>query len=165
MAKKQAGEIIFKMTDPAKAALIRTIIAFENAAQDVIQLLAEAHGLDLASKQPFGKLLTRGNNLWKGVLPGGWAYQFHGGSCSFENNITGQFLDVAINKGSYNAIDDYFLYRFIETTKTLEQELNAIGDRHNFSKLMAQLENETFITNIGDGFFPVRILNHALLNR
>lgn len=152
------------MTDPAKAALITAIIAFEKTAQDVIRLMAETQGLDLAAKQPFSKLLRRSNGLWKGALPGGWTYQFHGGSCRFENSVTGQFLDVAINKGSYNAIDDYYLYAFIETTKALETELKTIGDRHNFRTLMAQLESETIITNVGDSFFPVRVLNHALLN-
>jgi hypothetical protein len=90
--------------------LIEAILLFEQTANDLIKQLGQEYNLNLEEENPFGKLITRQNNLWKGIIKGEWSYQIHGDACRFINDKTNQSLDVKINrKGNYGAIDNYAL--------------------------------------------------------
>lgn len=145
--------------------LIEAIICFDVKANELIRLMANIYNLDLSAENPFGKLLTRRDNLWKGELINGWKYRFHGGSCEFENVITGQILDIYINRNNqFGAIDNFFLYRFIETTKELDYVKSELNSKEKFYKALNELEQTNILVDIGNNFFPIRILNYNLIN-
>ncbi len=86
--------------NPIDKLIIEVVIKFDTRANELINALATEFNLDLSKEDPFGKLITRQNNLWKGALPNNWNYQFHGSHCKFENEVTNQILDVTINRGN-----------------------------------------------------------------
>jgi len=53
--------------------LFEAIIAFEKQTNKLVELLADEYELNLDFEHPFGKLITRTNNLWNGCMN----YQFH----------------------------------------------------------------------------------------
>ncbi|MGB1031630.1 MAG: DUF6896 domain-containing protein, partial [Flavobacteriales bacterium] len=75
--------------------LLFAIEVFDKKALEVIQMMAESFDLDLNSRNPFSPLLAKKNNKRSGSMMGGWLYRFHGGSCEFKNQTTGQFLDLS----------------------------------------------------------------------
>ena len=98
--------------------VLEVIIKFASKANELINVLATKFDLDLSKEDPFGKLISRQNNLWKGSLPNNWNYQFHGSHCKFENEITNQILDVTINRGSnYGIFQDSTLYCLLKLLK------------------------------------------------
>jgi hypothetical protein len=156
------------MIDTLKTILIEAITSFDKKANELIGLLGDEHDLNLESENPFGKLIKRDNNLWKGELKGTWIYQFHGGACKFENKITGQLVDVKINRrGNYGAIDDFYLFKYIETSKELDYIFEKINSEISLINLLAELEKENIIIDIGDSEIhqKTRILNYKLLRQ
>ena|SRR6218665_3362512 len=148
------------MSEPEKV-LIKAIISFNKKANELIKILADRYDLDLTSENPFGKLLSRRNNLWKGELPDNWTYQFHGSSCKFENIVTKQHLDISIIHGTnYKAINNFFLQKYIETTEELKYIPDIINSPEIFHKALAQLEKDNVIINIGEYPFNFRTLNY-----
>lgn len=152
------------MDNQLNAILIEAIIVFDAKANELIELLAAKYNLELTDDNPFNKLLSHTNNLWKGEIEEGWTYRFHGGSCEFHNVITGQILDVHINKNKqFGALDNYFLYRFIATTNGLQHVRNQFHSIDEFSKGIEELERLNIIIDIGEEYFPIRVLNYALI--
>lgn len=154
------------MDNQLKKILIDVIIFFDKKANELIKLLADKYNLDLTDENPFSKLLTRSNNLWKGEIKEGWTYRFHGGSCEFHNVLTGQILDAHINKNKqFGALDDFFLHRFIETTKELEYVRNRLHSKDDFWTGIKELEHSNIIIDIGEEYFPIRVLNYDLISK
>jgi len=123
-------------------------------------LLADKFDLDLSKEHPFGKLITRQNNLWKGCLPNNWTYHFHGSHCKFENTITKQILDVTINRGkNYGLFVDSSLFWFIEITKELNYLYEKIETREVLTNCINILEKEQYIFDIGEFGYKSFILN------
>ncbi len=144
--------------------LIEAIIAFEQKANQLIGYLAYKYDLNLEEEHPFGKLITRKNDLWKGSIKENWNYQFHGDACKFENSKSGQLLDVKINrKENYGTISDFYLLKFVETTDTLSYVLDEINTSESFYKIIAELENKELIIDIDKSPFTTRILNKEKL--
>jgi len=140
--------------------LIEAILLFEKIAYDLINKLGQEYDLNLKDENPFGKLITRQNNLWKGSIKDGWSYQFHGDACEFINDKTNQTLDVKINrKGNYGAIDNHSLKRFIETTLDLTHIDREIKTSKDMWMATNQLEKEGIIIEIGTPYFPTRVLD------
>lgn len=151
------------MTETEKL-VIQVIVSFNKKANELINLLAERFSLDLKSPGPFNKLLNRKTELWKGELEGDWTYRFHGDACSFENSITKQFLDVKINRDNdYGAINDFYLYQFMLTTKELKHVTIKVNSRDIFYSILEQLELNSLILKISEYPFEARVLNYKLL--
>jgi hypothetical protein len=149
-----------------KKLVIESILSFEGKANDMIKQLAQEHDLDLNNPHPFGKLLTRSNNLWKGKLENNWNYKFHGSGCDFENSLTGQFLYVKTSiPGEYGVIDDYYLYKYIQTTDSLRHICDTIKSEKHFYQIIKELENESTLIYIGEIYEYRRILNRKLFTR
>lgn len=152
------------MIDSRKQLVIDAIKFFEKKANELIFLLADEYDLDLNQTNPFSKLLSIQNDLRKGNLENNWSYYFHGDSCEFLNIMTGQFLDVKINRnGNYGVIDYYYLYRFIETTESLNNVLENIGSKEILYKILEELERDNVIIDIDE--FPIRsrVLNYKMI--
>lgn len=131
--------------------VIESIIAFEKKANELIDLLAKVYELDLTSDNPFGKLLIRNNNLWKGDLPDHWTYRFHGSSCNFLNSKTNQTLDVKITPvGFYGAIDYFYLYQFVRTTPELKYVVAAYPEEKMFYGNIDELIQKQIICIVKD---------------
>lgn len=142
--------------------LIEAILFFEKIAYDLINMLAQEYDLNLKDENPFGLLISRRNNLWRGSIKDGWNYQFHGDACKFVNDNTGQTLDVKINrKGNYGVIAHYSLKRFIETTSNLSHVDRVFKTLADIFTTMDQLEIEGVIIDIGGPYFPTRVLDKA----
>lgn len=144
--------------------LIDVIIAFEQKAIWLIKILADEYNLNLEEQHPFGKLITRKNELWKGSLKENWNYQFHGDACKFENSKSRQLLDVKINRsGNYGAISNFYLLKFIETTDELSYVLNEINTSESIYKILTELENKGLIIDVDEPPFSTRIINKEKL--
>ncbi len=151
------------MIDTKKRLIIEAIKLFEKTACELISNLAQEHDLDLTRNNPFSKLLSRQNNLWKGALKNNWSYWFHGDACQFENSVTHQLVDVKINRnGNYGVISNFYLFRFIETTESLKETREMIGSFEAFNALVADLEKNKVIIDIGE-LLQTRVLNYTLL--
>jgi hypothetical protein len=149
-----------------KKVVVDAIILFDKKANEIIRLMADEHELDLNSNNPFGKLLSRDNDRWKGELKSNWKYQFHGDACRFDNTVTGQFLDIKINrKGNYGVIDDYYLFKFVETTEELKHIIEIIGSKDEFSKILSELEKDGVIIDLDMSPFSTRVFNPKLFNK
>lgn len=134
------------MKSTRHAYVIESIIAFERKADELIDLLAKEYELNLSSDNPFGKLLVRKNDLWKGDLPDNWTYRFHGSSCNFLNSKTNQTLDVNITPvGFYGAIDYFYLYQFVRTTSELEYVVEACPEEKIFYRTIDELIQKQII--------------------
>ena len=140
--------------------ILKAIIEFEKQANKLIEMLANEFELNLANEHPFDKLITRTNNLWKGSINGEWNYQFHGDACKFENNESGQVVDVKINRnGNYGTIHNFGLLHFIETTQSLRHILKEINNEETVFKTITELERKEFIIEIDEPPFSTKILN------
>ena len=142
--------------------LIETIILFEKKANEMIGLLAEEFELDLNQQHPLSKLSTRQNNLWKGNLKNNWSYWFHGNACDFENSQTKQYLHVIVftNPDSkYSAIDNFYLFKFMQTTESLQHAYQILNSEKVFNETMSSLEQQEIIINIDEWPLRTRILN------
>ncbi|HAN79781.1 MAG TPA: hypothetical protein DCQ31_19485 [Bacteroidales bacterium] len=152
------------MTDLRKSEVIDALKLFDKKANELITLLAEEFALDLNQQNPFIKLLWRQNKLWCGNLKNDWSYSFHGDSCEFINKVTNQFLDIKINRnGNYGVIDNFYLYRFIETTESLNHVFKKIESKDDFYKILDELETEHVIIDL-DEFKRSRVLNIKMID-
>ena len=67
-------------------------------------------------------------------------------------------------KGNYGVIDNFYLYKFIQTTKSLENVLSKINNEKHFNEIISELEKEKNIIDIDkSGFFKTRILNSKII--
>lgn len=140
--------------------LIETIILFEKKANEMINLLAEKFQLDLSQHNPFSKLLSRQNNLWKGNLNKKWTYWFHGDACDFENLQTKQYLHVKINRTqNYGAIDNFYLFKFMQTSDSLKHASKILNSDNIFNETLSHLERNKIVINIEELPLQTRILN------
>jgi hypothetical protein len=145
--------------------LIETIILFEKKANEMINLLAEKFQLNLSQQNPFSKLLSRQNNLWKGNLDKKWTYWFHGDACDFENLQTKQYLHVKINRASnYGTIDNFYLFKFMQTTDSLKHVSEILNSENIFNEILSNLERNKIIINIEELPLKTRILNKDTLH-
>lgn len=141
----------------------KAIISFEKKANELIKLLADEYDLDLTSKHPFSRLLNRRDNLWKGILKSEWAYQFHGDACKFENVVSGQLLDIKINRnGHYGVISNFYLFEYIKTAEELDDVFKEIDTPGILNSTLLSLEKSGIIITLGD-FFESRVLNYEEL--
>ena len=140
--------------------LIETIISFEKKANEMVNVLAEEFQLNLSKQNPFSKLLLRQNDLWKGNLKDNWTYWFHGDACDFENSQTQQFLHVKVNrKSNYGAIDNFNLFKFMQTTYLLKHASQVLNTENIFIETLQSLEKKGFVKNIDELPMRTRILN------
>jgi hypothetical protein len=140
--------------------VILSISTFEKTAFNVIGLMAEHFGLDLSSGQPFNKLLLRSNEFWNGRFLD-WEYRFHGNSCQFVHVNTKQLLDIkVVPPGNYGAINYFYLFRFIQTTRDLKQ-LNSEISETQIYRILDHLKKDGSLINRGTEFFPQWVLSHA----
>jgi hypothetical protein len=152
------------MIDSRKQLVIDAIQLFDQKANELISLLADEFDLDLIQANPFSKLLSRQNDLWKGNLKNNWSYKFHGDSCEFVNTVTHQFLDVKINrKGNFGVIDNFYLFRFIETTESLKNVLESFRSKENLYNILDELERDKIIIDIDEFPFRSRFLNYEMI--
>jgi hypothetical protein len=149
-----------KKLNPIEQLILEAIIKFDSKANELINILATEFDLDLSEDHPFGKLITRQNNLWKGTLPNNWNYHFHGSHCKFVNEITNQILDVTINRGkNYGIFVDSSLYWFIEISSNLNYVYEKIKTPEILTDYLNILEKEKYIIDIGEFGYKSLILN------
>ncbi|SFJ59753.1 DUF6896 domain-containing protein [Olleya namhaensis] len=151
----------FEKLNSLENIILEEIIKFDSKANELINILGTEFDLDLSKEHPFGKLITRQNDLWKGSLPDNWIYQFHGSHCRFENKINNQILDITINGGiNYGIFNESTLLWFIETTKELNDIYEKIKASEVLSECLNTLEQENYIIDIGDFGYKSLILNN-----
>lgn len=125
----------------------------------MIQNLEKEYDLDLSENNPFSKLLSRENNLWKGNLKNNWNYHFHGDACDFENSKNKQFIHVKINRqGKFHVIDYFYLFKFMQTTDSLKYALEIFKTESVFFNTMKILEEKEIVINIDQPPLITRVL-------
>jgi len=149
-----------KMNNKNQILLEEAIEMFERTAESLIRLLSETFDLNLSEPHPFGVLIQRQNKLWKGYLEGDWKYHFHGDACKFENMITGQIVDVKINReGNWGTISNFYLFKFIETSNSLKHVYQMIDSEHKVIELLEKMQKEGKLVDIGRPHLRTLILN------
>jgi hypothetical protein len=145
-----------------KIALREAIVEFEQTAKKLVQLLSDSFDFDLSTPYPFGKLIDRQTNLWKGKGDENWDYQFHGDACMFTNSVTIQLVDVKINRnGNWGTISNFYLFKFIETTASLKHIFNLIDSEKKVNELLDELLKDEILIDIGEPHFRTLVLNKA----
>jgi len=145
-----------------KIALREAIVEFKQTAENLVQLLSDSFDLDLSNPHPFGKLVVRQNNLWKGKLGENWEYQFHGDACLFTNSITNQIVDVKINRnGNWGTISNFYLFKFIESTTSLKHVFTIVDSEKKIKELLDELLKDKILIDIGEPHFRTLVLNKA----
>jgi hypothetical protein len=130
---------------------IEAIVSFNNKANEMTRLLAKKYGINLNEDPQFSKLrFPRIAGRWKGDIDENWNYWFHGSGCDFQNTATGQFIYIRINEGNYGVIDNYYVYKYIITSKSLEHITGAIPTYEDFNLILNELENDGLLVDIGD---------------
>jgi hypothetical protein len=155
------------MKEFEKKIVIEAIIEFDKTAKKLIEKLLTEFGIETEEQNPFNKFISIKNNLQRGNISENWSYWFHGDACQFENSETKQLVYVKINRnGNYGVIDNYYLYKFILTTKSLENVTQKINSETKFNELIMELEKEKIIIDIGENeFIKTRILNFKMINQ
>jgi len=78
--------------------------------------------------------------------------------------VTSQFLDIKINRNrNYGVIDNYYLFRFIETTESLKNVLESIGSKENLYNILDELEGDKVIIDIDEFPFRSKVLNFKMI--
>jgi hypothetical protein len=154
------------MIESQKKIVIEAIIDFKKSAEKLVEKLLFEFEIPLNQENPFSLFLIRQNNLWKGSMKENWFYWFHGDACEFENSETKQLVYVKINRnGNYGVIDNFYLYRFIQTTKSLEYVYKKINSEKILYELILELEKDKIIINIDEiECLKTRVLNYNLIN-
>ena len=107
---------------------IQCFIEFDITAYDLIELLAKTYNIDLNDPAQIWDLKRNKSKNQSGQINSTWAYHFHGAECAFTNRKTGQNVEIKIIYGQeYGVIDNFFLFRFIETTKSLAFQFEFTG--------------------------------------
>ncbi|AWG22793.1 hypothetical protein FFWV33_15280 [Flavobacterium faecale] len=137
--------------------LIEVIQTFEKKANEMIKVLALEFNLDLNSERIFDKLISKQNNLRRGNLKDNWTYWFHGDACDFENKETNQYLHIKINRnGNYGAIDNFYLYKFLQTSESLKSIYEVINSEKYMNELLEKLFKTGILINIDE--FPLKTI-------
>lgn len=145
---------------------LQCFVDFDNKAHDMMDLMAKVYEIDLNDSAQIWDLKRNRSKKQRGKINNAWTYYFHGSSCSFENTKTGQFLDVKIIYGrEYGVIDNYFLYRFIETTESLKANFDLLlGKSQNLRKVVNVLKAEGYLVNRPNYHFEELILNREKMS-
>jgi hypothetical protein len=133
--------------------LLKAIKLFDEKSNELVNIMAKKFDLKLNEKHPFGKLLSRQNNLWKGTLNEKWDYWFHGDSCEYKERITQQVLEIRINRQNHRTFNSWTLFHFIETSQSLNFIFNQFKVNEKVKKILDSLENKNQIIQIGK--FPI----------
>jgi len=146
--------------NPIEKAILQVIIKFDSKANELINVLGTEFDIDLSKEHPFGKLITRQNDLWKGHFFDNWIYQFHGSHFRFDNKSTNQILDLTINNGTdYGIFNVSTLLWFMETTKELNNIYEEVKANENLNEYLSSLDEKNYIVDIGEFGYKQRILN------
>ena len=92
-----------------------------------------------------------------------WSYKFHGDACQFENNNTGQVVDVKINgEGNYGVITRFYLFKFINTTISLTNDYSYFKSEEQVNDVLNSLIEKRLIIDVGTKGLPTLVLNKSL---
>lgn len=87
------------------------------------KLIAETDQPDKMEIESGDYFYIQNTSLFNGqeILSDDWRFDVHGEHCRFENNTTGQVIEVALgDRDSVGDLDPYFFYHFLATTENLK---------------------------------------------
>lgn len=68
-------------------------------------------------------------NKQRGKVNEEWNFWFHGAECQFENQATGQIVELVITNGSeFGALDSYFFLKYLKTTLRFKKLADFFSD-------------------------------------
>ena len=136
-------------------------VEFDKKAHEMMDVMASTFEIDLNDSAQIWDLKRNKSKNQRGRINKLWNYYFHGAECAFENVKTGQYLDVKIIYGrEYGVIDNFFLYRFIETTESLKYQFELLqGKSQNLRKVINVFKQEGYLINRPNYDFEELILN------
>ncbi|NME72782.1 DUF6896 domain-containing protein [Flammeovirga aprica] len=142
---------------------LQCYIEFDKKAHQMMELMASTFKIDLNDSAQIWDLKRNRSKRQRGQINSSWNYFFHGAECAFENVNTGQYIDVKIIYGrEYGVIDNFFLYRFIETTESLKPQFELLeGKSQNLRKVTSVLKEKGFLINRPNFDFEELILNRT----
>lgn len=68
-------------------------------------------------------------NRQRGKVDEEWNFWFHGAECQFENQKTGQIVELVITNGpEFGALDSYFFLKYLKTTPKFKELASFFSD-------------------------------------
>ena len=134
---------------------------FDKTAHHLMKIMAETFDINLSNSDEIYDLKMNRSEKQRGKINSEWRYHFHGKGCSFINIKTEQFLDVQIINGlEYGELDNYFLMKFIQTTKSLKKMSLIINNQSkNLRKVIEVLWNNDYLIELPNGTNNELIIN------
>ncbi|PWJ32899.1 DUF6896 domain-containing protein [Sediminitomix flava] len=130
-----------------KLEFLKCFEEFDSVSHELMKLLSNTFNLNFGNLNELRNLKRNKSKNQRGTINEAWNYYFHGSECCFTNSITNQHVEVKIIYGQeYGVIDDYFLFKFIETTATFSAQyelLNKSSD--NLRKVISVFEREGYL--------------------
>lgn len=114
--------------------------SFREEATQLINTLIDTYQIDTSDTLSFRKIIKNGR---KGKVDKSWTYWFHGAECRFENQTTGQAVEVIITNGTeWGALDSYFFLKYINTTPRFKELATFFSnDLSSLTKALNLLED------------------------
>lgn len=149
-----------------KDQFLQCFLEFDQLANKLMKLLAAEYSLDLNDFNQLYDLKRNRSEKQRGEVNATWNYRFHGDSCEFKNKNTEQILDVKIGRGlEFGFIDNFFLYRFIETTESLKKQSSLLaGKESNLQKVINVFKREGLLSALPSSRFGELALNKEYTN-
>jgi len=138
-----------------------SIESFDKKAHQLMEMMSVKFNIDLENPKEIYELKTKRSDKQRGRINSEWNYHFHGIGCSFENNKTGQFLDVKINNNlEFGVIDNHYLMKFINTTKSLAKAKTILNNESvNMFKMIQVLHNQEYLVQYSNDLNIKLIIN------
>lgn len=112
---------------------------FRQDAFKLMNLLSVTFGINLVTLDGLHALKFKKGAFQRGAIDDAWNYHLHGSECLFENNYTGQEVEViVVTPPEFGYLDPYFFYNYMATTEQFKQ-LAAWFD-HDSNKVREAIE-------------------------
>lgn len=131
--------------------------AFRRDGTQLMQLVSSTFGVDLHTLDGLSELKFKKSHKQRGKLNKDWDYYFHGSECRFENNKTGQVVEIIIiTRPEFGYLDTYFFYNYMATTEKFKSLAAYFdNDYHQIGKAIDLLVFEGILTRV-PGIFTYR---------
>lgn len=121
----ETNEILAKKEEIYQAA-----ISFRKDGIRIMKILGKEYQINpFEGRELFDLKRKSRDNKQRGKVNEEWNFWFHGAECQFENQITGQIVELVITNGSeFGALDSYFFLKYLKTTPEFKELANFFSD-------------------------------------
>lgn len=113
-----------------KEAIYNAAYSFREDGIQLMKILGETYQINpFEGRELFDLKRKSRSNRQRGKVNDEWNFWFHGGECQFENQKTGQIVEIVITNGSeFGGLNSYFFLQYLKTTPKFEMLANFFSD-------------------------------------